>query len=95
MIYNAQFDLGFLPARVRRKLAAQKAVCAMEAYALWVGDWNDYHGNYRWFRLTAAATVAGHTWSGQAHRALADTLAARSVWQCLAVAARANAPEPA
>ena len=89
VIYNAQFDLGFLPARVR-KLAAQKAVCAMEAYSLWVGDWNDYHGNYRWFRLTAAAMAAGHTWSGQAHRALADTLAARSVWQWLHAQALPN-----
>lgn len=82
VIYNAQFDLGFLPARVR-ELAAQKAVCAMQAYSLWVGDWNDYHGNYRWFSLAVAAKAAGHTWSGQAHRALADTLAARSVWHWL------------
>lgn len=54
----------------------------MEAYSLWVGDWSDYHGNYRWFRLPAA-TVAGHTWNGQAHRVLADALAAHSVWQWL------------
>ncbi|MBW4475115.1 MAG: 3'-5' exonuclease [Stenomitos rutilans HA7619-LM2] len=25
--------------------------CAMHWYSQWVGEWNDYHGNYKWQRL--------------------------------------------
>jgi DNA polymerase III subunit epsilon len=25
--------------------------CAMEYYAQWVGEWSDYHGNYKWQKL--------------------------------------------
>ncbi len=25
--------------------------CAMEYYSQWVGEWNNYHGNYKWQRL--------------------------------------------
>lgn len=39
--------------------------CAMEKYAEWYGEWNDYHGNYRWQPLR-----------GGNHRALGDCYAA-------------------
>ena len=29
--------------------------CAMELYATFYGDWNDYHHSYRWQRLSSAA----------------------------------------
>lgn len=41
--------------------------CIMLQYAAWVGEWNDYHGNYRWHKLT-----------GGSHRALGDCQAARA-----------------
>ena len=79
VIYNADFDLSFLPDPVR-SLAASKAVCAMQAFALHMGSWNEHRQVYRWHKLGVAATVAGHRWDGKAHRALADAMAARSVW---------------
>jgi DNA polymerase-3 subunit epsilon len=27
--------------------------CAMERYAAWCGEWNDYYGSYRWQKLPA------------------------------------------
>lgn len=58
-IYNAAFDTAILDneysrigrspnASVRRWLSVRKWECAMELYAEWVGDWSEYHGNYRW-----------------------------------------------
>lgn len=82
VIYNADFDLTFLPEPIR-SLAASKAVCAMQAFALHTGEWNERRQTWRWHKLTVAATAAGHSWEGRAHRALADALAARSVWHWL------------
>lgn len=41
--------------------------CAMKKYAQWVGEWSDYHKNYRWQRLNGG------------HRALGDCLATLEV----------------
>ena len=82
VIYNAPFDLSFLPALLQEK-ARKKARCAMQAFSLWAGEWSDRHGEYRRHKLADAAYAAGHTWDGAAHRAHADTLAVRSVWQWL------------
>lgn len=45
--------------------------CAMLAYAEFRGDWNDYHGNYRWQKLTIAASQMGVD-IVDAHAALGD-----------------------
>lgn len=82
VIYNASFDLAFLPNAVR-EIAKAKARCALRAYSLWEGDWSFYHRDYRWHKLIDAADSLGYEWTGEAHRALADTLAARHVWQRL------------
>lgn len=47
--------------------------CAMQAYAEHYGDWNSYHGNYRWQRLSHAANSEGVTVEN-AHDALGDCL---------------------
>jgi DNA polymerase III subunit epsilon len=44
--------------------------CAMQFYSQWVGDWNEYHGNYRWQKLP-----------GGDHTALGDCLATLAVIQ--------------
>lgn len=82
VIYNARFDLPFLPSR-SQDAAHRKTACAMRAYSLHVGEWSEYWSGYRWFRLTEAAAEAGHAWSAAAHRALSDAQAARSVWRFL------------
>lgn len=47
--------------------------CAMRAYAAWVGDWSEYHQNYRWQPLP-----------GGDHSALGDALACRNVLLAMA-----------
>lgn len=88
VIFNASFDLGFLPDSLR-SLAREKACCAMRACALWWGEWDEYQQGYRWHSLQHAAARAGHVWDGQAHRARADALAVRTVWQWLRAATTA------
>lgn len=69
VIYNAQFDAPFFPGELRQ---ARVVECAMVRFA-------DFHGG-RWQKLDLAARQTGHQWTGAAHRALADALACRSVW---------------
>ena len=81
VIYNAAFDLGFLPGVVGS--AAALVDCCMEAFAAAYDDYSDYHGDYHWQSLDTAARYVGHDWQGNAHRALSDALACRAVWHYL------------
>lgn len=60
VIYNAAFDGRVLDQVCRRHglLEATKVIgnvhCAMLQYADFRGDWNDYHGNFRWPKLAYA-----------------------------------------
>lgn len=47
--------------------------CAMEAFAEFYGDFNDYRGNYRWQKLVTAARHCNVT-VADAHNALGDCL---------------------
>lgn len=82
VIYNADFDLAFLPDAVR-PVASGKALCAMHAFSLLAGEWDERQQSYRWHKLGVAACAAGHRWEGGAHRARADALATRTVWRWL------------
>jgi DNA polymerase-3 subunit epsilon len=72
VIYNARFDAPFFPGALSQ---ARSIECAMLRFA-------DARGG-RWQKLDMAAQHVGHRWTGVAHRALADTLACRSVWNWL------------
>ena len=78
VIYNARFDLKFLP-EVKENAGA--VYCCMLRYAKFKGDWNEYYNDYRWHKLTVAARHIGYRFEGDAHRALADCQATRAVWQ--------------
>ena len=80
VIYNSGFDIMFFSDET---FSNSNVRCCMLEYAEKIGDWNDYRGGYRWHKLSAAASHVNHSWSGDAHRALADTLATRSVWRWL------------
>ncbi len=80
VIYNAEFDYKFIPDLLED---AEVIRCCMLRYAKFKGEWNDYHGNYRWHKLIDAAKDIGYRFEGEAHRALADCLATRAVWQHL------------
>lgn len=46
--------------------------CAMKLYARFYGEWNDYHGSYRWQPLWRAASQCNIQLPHQIHRAHAD-----------------------
>lgn len=85
LAYNLGFDegrlryeFGLLGVDADGWLAAARWEDAMVPYSDWVGEWSEWHGNYRWQRLNGG------------HRALGDCLA---VIDCLKVMARSVRPE--
>ncbi|PXW50385.1 DNA polymerase III epsilon subunit-like protein [Grimontella sp. AG753] len=80
IIYNAPFDTGFLGKLLD---GARSIQCCMAAYAEHAGQWSEYHQSYRFISLRDAACAVHYVWSGTAHRAMADALACRAVWQYL------------
>ncbi|MFK7161830.1 3'-5' exonuclease [Marinospirillum sp. MEB164] len=82
VIYNAPFDLSFLPDAVAE--GAAEVRCCMLAFAQAYGEPDPKRGGFKWKKLGFAAEHVGHVWSGRAHSALADAQATRSVWQWLA-----------
>lgn len=78
VFYNAAFDTAFLPPGW---LAPSKVHCAMMRFSAY----RDSLGQgARWAKLDQAASWARHQWTGEAHRALADAAATKSVWEYLA-----------
>lgn len=81
LIYNADFDLrlihqSMLQSGMDGQLAWFRATSyadVMHSYSEWVGDWSDYHGNYRWQKLP-----------GGDHTALGDCRATRDVLRLMA-----------
>lgn len=57
VVYNLQYDVRLLIQSAMaynlrwQHLDVEKADCAMLRYAEWVGEWNDYHGSFRWQKL--------------------------------------------
>lgn len=70
VIYNASFDAGFLHDLLDDSVSVE---CCMQA-------WSEHKGYSRWQKLIYAANEVHHQWTGEAHRALADAQACRSVW---------------
>lgn len=58
--------------------------CIMELYAAFYGEWNDYHGNYRWQKLHTAVMHFGLEFDGKEHDALADCKATLAVIRAMA-----------
>ena len=77
VIYNAQFDTRFFPDQLN---CAAKISCAMLRFAPIYGEMHPYYGGHTWQKLTTAAACINYEWIGNAHRALADTLATRALW---------------
>ncbi len=81
IVYNAQYDRKMMhwtdelynTDHVEYK-AESRWVCAMEAYAAFWGEINEYYGSFRWQKLTVAMTQQNLTVPADAHRALADAM---------------------
>ncbi|MEA3642265.1 MAG: 3'-5' exonuclease [Lamprobacter sp.] len=86
VIYNAEFEQGFLRAELA---TAASTHCAMRAFAEVYGEPRSYRG-YRWQKLQVAAAYIGYAWPGSAHRAIHDCQATRAIWHWLQ-----QQPEPA
>jgi DNA polymerase III subunit epsilon len=76
IIYNAQFDTGFFPDKLK---CAKTVSCAMLRFAKIYGQ--KKYGSYTWQKLTTAADYIDYTWEGEAHRALADVQATCALWK--------------
>lgn len=56
LIYNAEYDARLITQTANQdgfKLINIDALCLMKAYAIFVGDWSDYHQDYRYQKLPA------------------------------------------
>lgn len=57
VVYNLQYDVRLLIQSAMahnlrwQHLAVENSDCAMVRYAEWIGEWNDYHGSFRWQKL--------------------------------------------
>lgn len=71
VIYNAEFDIGFLS---EIETHAAEIWCCMKS-------WADSYNAGRWQKLTVVAKAVGYQFN--AHRAFDDCLATRAVWQYL------------
>lgn len=93
VVYNASFDRAILQnadaiSDDEEQVALDKLVagwdCAMEQYAAFWGDWNDYHESYRWQKLSAACGQQQIHIEAKAHSALGDALRTLALIQAMA-----------
>jgi len=93
VIYNAQYDLRLIvqsckAANVNAESDWGEVSCAMLEYAAFHGEWDEYHGNYRWQRLTAACAQLDITGiDAPAHSAIGDCLRTLAVVRAMAATA--------
>lgn len=87
LIYNQAFDVPRLAHTCHLHNVPTfkfRSDCIMMMYAQFFGEWNDYHGNYRWQRLPAGD-----------HTALGDCMSALAILKTMAAQANGNlTPSP-
>jgi DNA polymerase III epsilon subunit-like protein len=81
VIYNAQFDLKFLPMKVKEAMGSVE--CCMHRFSEFNGEWNPHYQSYRWVTLDRALVLSGLTFEGHLHRAATDAEACRAIWNFL------------
>lgn len=95
VIYNAAYDIRALHQSARACSIGllpwtSPHFCMMTAYAEYWGDWSEYHGNYKWQSLGAAAAQQRLVVPEGLHRAAADAELTRRL-ACHVVAAQLSA----
>ena len=88
VIYNKSYDVQFFP---NQNLGHAASIhCAMHRYGALEGT-RSHRGGYKWWKLTDASKNVGYDWSGtKAHRAIADCLATKAVWDWCEVQSSSN-----
>lgn len=88
LAYNYEYDSKMLSQVCRRHdleiIKPAQSECVMELYAQFYGEWNDYHGNYRWQKLNQAVARFGLAFDGKEHDSLADCKATLGVLKKMA-----------
>ncbi|MGH7599625.1 MAG: 3'-5' exonuclease [bacterium] len=82
-IYSADYDMRVMKQShrhhaMRWKLKGANFFCIMKLYAQFRGEWDNYHGSFRWHKLEEAGRQCKIELPN-AHRAKADALLARAV----------------
>lgn len=73
--YNTLFDLSFLGFL---DFSERPIIDVMDDFAPIYGEWSDYHGDYKWQKLTTCAEYYGFDWNSiqeNAHNSLGDCYA--------------------
>lgn len=81
--YNILFDLSFLGFL---DLSGKTIIDAMDEFAPIYGEWSDYHGDYKWQKLTTCAEYYGFDWNSiqeNAHNSLGDCYATLYCYKCM------------
>ena len=74
-IYNSEYDTRIIKqtsAIYGFPLIEFDAPCVMEIYAQYYGEWSDRRGNYKWQKLSLAASEFESAHTNDAHRAVSD-----------------------
>ena len=82
--YNTSFDLDFLENNGLILPEDVEIIDVMQDFARIYGEWSEYHGGYKWQKLTTAAAYYRYDWSSRpegAHNSLADCFATLFVFQ--------------
>lgn len=86
VMYNAAFDYEFLKPCLGDMVEGVDFFvhCAMRRFSVMRGVWDGRvigRGDYKRWKLVDATAHVGHQWAGNAHRALTDAQACKSVWE--------------
>lgn len=80
--YNGDLDMRFLEAAgVDINIKDKEYYDVMEDFAPIFGEWDDYHGNYRWQKLGTCSSYYGYEFT--AHDSMEDVKATLHCWKCI------------
>lgn len=81
--YNFSFDFAFLK-NAGVKFKPNTIISdPMEEFAEIYGEWSEYYGNYKWQKLTTAASYYGYDFDNVAHDSLEDIKATLVVYNAI------------
>lgn len=84
--YNTPFDINFITAAGLIIPERVKIVDIMPIFAEIYGEWSNYHGDYKWQKLTTCAKYYRFEWNSiamSAHNSLADCFATLHCFKCI------------